>query len=148
MTKLDNIEHNIKNIPTGISSFFEWYFTLTGRIGRVSFFRGSIILVIIEKMITGNIEYTWENNLYWSWNESLFLLLALIFLAVRLPLIVKRLHDIGLSGYFALLWLTSLMFEWPFVAVVILIFYLVLFIYPGNSTKNKYGEALVKKKHK
>jgi uncharacterized membrane protein YhaH (DUF805 family) len=77
-----------------------------------------------------------------------------------LPFIVRRLHDIGLSGWWALLvlaanpfelkniWLMQVMFgieielfsvPMMLLEAALLLFALVLFFWPGNKGTNKWG---------
>ncbi|MDR2789751.1 MAG: DUF805 domain-containing protein [Campylobacteraceae bacterium] len=80
----------------------------------------SIILAIIDNIVFVNI-------------IGIPLLGAIFILAILLPSIaisVRRLHDIGQSGWFALLWLV------PIVDLVLLI---VLLAADGERGENKYG---------
>ena len=72
-----------------------------------------------------------------------------------LPAIIKRLHDIGLSGWFSLLAFSSILgllgpsifFQWVLVIGHILIV-LFLLLMPGQNKENKYGEITIHKKSK
>ena len=61
---------------------------------------------------------------------AITLMLALIAGAGNVMLIIRRLHDMGKSGYFALL---------AFVPVVGIIFSIALFFIPGTVGWNEYG---------
>lgn len=66
----------------------------------------------------------------------LFIVVVLASLPISLSLSVRRLHDIGLSGWFILL---------QFIPVVNFLMGLALLFWPGNPGVNQYGPPCVKR---
>ena len=69
-----------------------------------------------------------------------------------LPAIIKRLHDIGLSGWFSLLAFSSILgllepsiSFYLFIGHILIVFLLLM---PGQNKENKYGEITIHKKAK
>lgn len=95
-----------------------------GRLGRLHYFLGNLIILGVGMLIM--IIYL---NVYLSFFFSL----------LTLPLTVRRLHDINLSGFLAPIgWLSY--FKGGFI-VVAAIFNLFLLFKKGSKGVNDYGEA-------
>lgn len=148
----------------------ELLFTFRGRIPRMPFFLGSLAigatwLFLVMIGIIAALGMTDMDGAYgmdqlvrlFSAGAMVFLLMSPFFLALaysNMCLVVKRLHDLGASGWFALplifggFMLLPLIMISPdvFVAtsnifsLVQLVGYLVLLFAPGQSMSNAYGE--------
>jgi uncharacterized membrane protein YhaH (DUF805 family) len=133
-------------------SIFAWYFlSLTGRIKRQEFALGYFGLLamcgVLTRLLT---EVAFFNTAGRNWRyEDLMVALSLPFLFAFLILIwpfaaitVKRLHDLNLSGWCALLALAI-----PFAAKLIgvnpgtllLMGFVLLASLPGSSGNNRFG---------
>ena len=133
-------------------SIFVWYFlSSTGRIKRQEFALGYFGLLatcgILTRLLT---EVAFLNTAGRNWRyEELMLALSLPFLFALLILIwpfaaitVKRLHDLNLSGWWALLALAI-----PFAArlivvnpsTLLLLAFVLLASLPGSSGNNRFG---------
>ena len=96
----------------------------TGRVGRVYFFVGVVIITVVADFIgmtfrTGNLV-----------QQLAYLLVAVILLALYTSLYTRRLHDVGKSGYWAL---------WAFVPIANLILFAYLIFKAGDRKKNHFG---------
>jgi uncharacterized membrane protein YhaH (DUF805 family) len=111
---MSNKKYNIKNL-------------LKGRLGRRHYLIGLIIL----SFITGLISISVHDN-YLNW------LPALIGCILFLPITIKRLHDIDVSGGWALIRFLGFIDNlW----VIAFIFNLVLIFKEGDKKENKYGDS-------
>jgi len=99
----------------------EKYAQFEGRAGRPEFWWFALFTLGVG--IVGDI-------LFANW---IVLLINLAFLVPSLAVGARRLHDIGKSGWFQLLWLI------PVIGWAIMIFWLVQ---PGHTESNQYGNAL------
>lgn len=97
-----------------------WYFTLMNFIIALVFF-------LIVLIITGSTEST---ELFII-GYSIFVLYALVCFVPSLALIVRRLHDVGKSGWFIFIGL---------IPIIGSIWLLVLYCTEGDSGPNEYGE--------
>lgn len=98
----------------------------TGRIGRGEFFLGvsvTGILIAGLAVTVGTVE-----NLFWKIIIALVLFFLLVFYS---SIFVRRLHDFGKSGWFALLALI------PYVSILFLIF---LMYKKGDGGNNRFGQ--------
>lgn len=133
-------------------SIFAWYFlSLTGRIKRQEFSLGYFGLLAMCGLLTRLLtEVAFFNTAGRNWRyEELAVALSLPFLFAILTLIwpfvaitVKRLHDLNLSGWWALLALAI-----PFAArligvhpsTLLLMSFVLLASLPGSSGNNRFG---------
>lgn len=108
------------------------YLGLSGRINRMAYFLAALFMSVLlafflyRSTLAGEVE---SGGGIWS---VLFTLLALISLWSQIALSVKRLHDMGRPGIFALLLLV------PFVNAAALV---VLCLLPGERGPNAYGKT-------
>ena len=150
---------------------FELLFTFRGRIPRMPFFLGNVMIFAAWLVVGGGVIFvafgmSVANETYGVDQLSRVLGVSLIALLFAFPiflgmtyaticLAVKRLHDLGASGWFAVplvfggFFLLPLIFISPDVFVVVanilalvqLIGWLVLLFAPGQGHRNDYGEA-------
>ena len=101
----------------------------SGRIGRLAFLLGSLILLsitliynlIIRPIIPGLLA-----NIIW-------IVLTCIIVIISFSFQIRRLHDLGISGWFSLIIL---------IPYVDLLYVGVLYFYPGKPKDNAYGKSL------
>ena len=134
----------------------------TGRMNRKQFLLPGILLLLLTvffpfgvNVIDDYVSKYIQPSL--NGGEPLIFLLSLSFLFYSiffLPIVVKRLHDIGLSGWFGTLTLYQLII-WPIVVfeykpflfpllalfAINILFLFFLFIMPGKKETNQYGEV-------
>ena len=101
-----------------------------GRLSRWHYFLGNFIILFIAGIIA--ILYP---------DIQLSILFPLLISILTLPIIVRRLHDIDISGFIApVSWLGYFSRD-LFLVMVIAGFSLVLLFKKGSKDANKYGEA-------
>lgn len=150
---------------------FELLFTFRGRISRMPFFLGNVILLatwfaVVIGVLFVAFGMSGASEAYGMDQLSRILGAAAVAFLFALPIIlgmiyasmclaVKRLHDLGASGWFAVplvfggFFLLPLMFVSPDVFVVVanifglvqLLGWLVLLFAPGQAHGNDYGEV-------
>lgn len=142
----------------------------TGRLARMPFFVANVVLLLVEMLLLGTTSalafvgiagvYASVDNMSatsWFWVVILGVILLsfiafLVWITVlSLGMVVRRLHDANLSGWFGLLFLAlgivpSVMFylgDPSGIPVVLSVFgygiFLILAIIPGSATVNRYG---------
>jgi uncharacterized membrane protein YhaH (DUF805 family) len=133
-------------------SIFAWYFlSLTGRIKRQEFSLGYFGLLAVCGLLTRLLtEIAFSNTAARTWyRDELAVALSLPFLFAVLILIwpfiaimVKRLHDLNLSGWWMLLAL-AIPFSARLIGVnpstLLLMAYAMLSSLPGSSGNNRFG---------
>ena len=99
-----------------------------------------------------------ENKHIISFLQQIILIvfyIALLFFTTFnfLPAIIKRLHDVGLSGWFSLLAFSSILgllepsiSFYLFIGHILIVLFLLLM--PGQNKENKYGKITIHKKSK
>lgn len=105
-------------------------FSLHGRIQRHTFAFGSVLLVAVLWSVIAQIVYAEEESgrqVFWS---LLLIIGAAMSLWCLFALGVKRLHDVGRSGVFAVILLVPPL--WP-VSII------VLAVWQGEQGDNQYG---------
>jgi uncharacterized membrane protein YhaH (DUF805 family) len=137
------------------------FYTLSGRIGRLPFLLGVVLIIILS--VTLHYASFYVASYFGSSKLAMVLIVVMQFVTLLLatPLIVKRLHDLNTSGWFALVfwvpfpfsiemaalfdsqWLFSLLFElyqyllW--LSFAIAMGFIFLLIVPGNPNINQWG---------
>ncbi len=110
--------------------FFWLFMRLSGRISRKVYALSAALMIICQAFIVYRIVISGEGSPEGSlWALGLFLLFPLILWA-SFALSVKRLHDIGKPGGFALL---------LFIPMLLAIVFVVLCLIPGDRGANAYG---------
>lgn len=114
-------------------SIFNEIFTTDGRLNRLRYIKYMIILALVAggstfvmssmaTFLTGDPTSSLVTMITWMW--------ALVAGAGNIALMIRRLHDLGKSGYFVLIAL---------VPVIGVIFSVCLFCIPGQDGYNQYG---------
>jgi uncharacterized membrane protein YhaH (DUF805 family) len=135
-----------------MASLVARYFSFEGRLQRLPFFIRNLYLSIAAGVliIAGIPLFSHGGAILW-WTGIVFLAVAMTACATSfVALLVRRLHDLGLSGYHAI-WVavtqvlstalsygtgTAVLASLPFAAVG-----LWLTFWPGQKTDNRYGAA-------
>lgn len=122
------------NFQTSIKTCFSKYATFSGRASRSEFWffflfgvLGVIIAMIIDSMILG---YSAEED------GPIYLIFNILILIPSLAVGARRLHDIGRSGWWQLIYFTI-------IGIILLI---VWFATIGSSKKNVHGAPIKLKK--
>jgi uncharacterized membrane protein YhaH (DUF805 family) len=108
---------------------FLWlFFGLSGRIDRMAYFLAGLLLYLARFFPVYRIIAAEDNDSVQAFWGGVFLLTIGATLVCHIALAVKRLHDMKLSGWFALLFLIG-----------DFLFYLFLCIAPTKPGPNQYG---------
>ena len=122
-------KRNVDKASISILDILTFFFIWSGRINRKQFYLGNFIIFIISVLfifIFGVMEFFPEKY------EVIAGGIILLMMASSVVLGVKRLHDIGRSG-----WLIFWTFIFPFLFIAVFI-YTVFF--PSEKTTNEYGK--------
>lgn len=110
------------------------FFSIEGRLNRRQYFLIWILTTIVGTIITTIIASILRESL-----QAVFAFVPLIFLVLRIPSDIKRLHDMNHSGW-VLFWVMFFSLI-PLLAHALSIIYtLTLLFVSGDEEKNKYGE--------
>jgi len=136
-----------------MSTILDRYFSFHGRLARLPFFiRGIYLSIVVTVFLVASIPL-FANGSRILWWAGLAVLIVGIAIAVvsEISLTVRRLHDLGLSGYHAI-WVgaadvvgTILSYSNEDLAVYLslplLAIGLWLLFWPGQAAANRFGEA-------
>lgn len=117
---------------------FNEIFTTDGRLNRLRYLKYMIILAIcgaLAKFTMSCMATLFTGDPNGSLVMAITLMLALVAGAGNIMLIIRRLHDMDKSGYFALI---------IFIPFIGIIFSIYLFFAKGQVGWNKYGEDPLK----
>jgi uncharacterized membrane protein YhaH (DUF805 family) len=135
-----------------MNGIFERYFSFQGRLGRLPYFIRSVQLGIAVSVIffLSIPAFSNGNGILWGIGLLLVVVAGAIYLGGVASLIVRRLHDLGLSGYHAI-WVVIasapgtaatyshnfnvFLLNLPFIAVGLWILF-----WPGQRGPNRFGE--------
>ena len=106
------------------------FFGLSGRIDRAAYFLAGLLLYVARFFPVYRILVAEGNESAQTFWGGVFLLTIGATLVCHIALAVKRLHDMNLSGWFALFFLLG-----------DFLFYLFLCIAPGKPGPNRFGRA-------
>jgi uncharacterized membrane protein YhaH (DUF805 family) len=129
---------------------FERYWSFEGRLARLPFFARNVFLGVVAFALAMTSIPLFAQGGPWWWIGIFDLIVVLALIAVgAVSLMVRRLHDLGLSGYHAI-WVGAAAAGWevmsygppiimlaglPLAAVGVW-----LMFWPGNRTANRFGE--------
>ena len=106
------------------------FFGFSGRIRRSTYIWSTIFFIALNTYVVMSIVATpEESTAFGLWGLALLAML-IVSLWSSIALSVKRLHDMGYSGFLSLI---------MFVPMASMILFLVLCVMPGQSGKNQYG---------
>ena len=147
-----------------------WFFSFHGRIGRRALIFGYLIVAAIFFAIGWPLMSVWRDvhlmgvhTLYLTDANTIYLMYSMYILSFianlsLASLVVKRLHDMGLSGFWALGVISAnalsayvvrkIPVNWVLLAafwtLILFICFLMLVLYPGEQKDNAYGPAHAK----
>ena len=152
--------------------------SIEGRVGRIEFLLGSIFVLLYPPVYIYSlwilpeiaIEFRDLLAIIIGWISFLVILFGALFLfyliLMYIRMGIRRLHDIGLSGWFIIILLPliyniflsyeSLLYSAPPTPMdqtqsneifyyLIIVYYLFLLLYPGSKVQNKYGNPQPKR---
>jgi uncharacterized membrane protein YhaH (DUF805 family) len=127
-----------------MDELIEKYFSIHGRLARAPYFiRGvqlSIVLALIS--VPSLLLFTSGNDVLWWAGLAIVAVAAIILADGSVSLVVRRLHDLGLSGYHAI-WVLPLLavpggVREPPLAIPLIVVSLALTFWPGETTPNRF----------
>src|ERR1019366_1391613 len=94
-------------------NFLETYFSLNGRLGRFSFFKRSIYLGVVTLILAISCIplFSSGRDLFHWLGLAVLVCVGTAWLCALVSLTVRRLHDMGLSGYHAI-WVVCAQLLW------------------------------------
>ncbi len=120
--------------------YLSGWFTVSGRARRKEYWakyvtlRLMIVLLVLPVCITEICRHWFGGSPFISYYAFIFLFLSYL----DVPVMIRRLHDRNLSGWFALLFI--FLFFVPFVSFVAAVFqFVIVGCLPGTKGSNKYG---------
>jgi uncharacterized membrane protein YhaH (DUF805 family) len=135
------------NMIEAIKTCFSKYATFNGRAIRSEFWWWALFL-----MIVGTVLFIWmfsgvnwaaietdPNAMFNAFTGPAAIIYAIFYLGTLIPSLAvgaRRLHDIGKSGWWQLLWLVGIIPFVGFIACIILIYF---FVQKSQEGENKYG---------
>lgn len=133
-----------------MQKIFERYFSFQGRLGRARFYIRSLYIGLIGGVlfVMSTPLFSSENAVAWWAGLGVAAAAGASLILGAASLIVRRLHDIGLSGYHAI-WVGAAELSWPILSraperVVLLALPLFaicawLIFWPGKAGENRFG---------
>lgn len=107
------------------------FFRFNGRLGRAAFVLTAMFwTVVVSFPLYQFMRVPPESTAAQVWS-ALFAMAFVVFLWAHVATAVKRLHDIGKPGIMAVA---------LFIPVVSIIAFIVLCLFPGDASRNQYGE--------
>lgn len=113
------------------SSLFWLFFALSGRVSRAAYFLAGLLMAVIQVFLFYRFSLAPVDSMASQTWANAFTIALFISLWCNFALSVKRLHDFGKPGFFAL----SLFI--PFVSIAA---FVILCIFPGDPGTNQYGQ--------
>lgn len=107
------------------------FFGFSGRVSRAAFFLAGMLLIVLQIFVLYRFTLAPEGSGASGLWALLFWGLAVVSVFASVALGVKRLHDFGKPGIFAV----SL-----FIPMVSILAFIVLCLYPGDAGANEYGD--------
>ena len=118
-------------------------FTITGRTGVLDFWKFSLFefIVFIIIFVFGLSTFQ-EGSEPMLWSSILLLFIALT-LPANISLQIRRLHDVGLSGWWIAILIAAYIFENTYIEIIASLSFFVIDLIPGG-TPNKYDDKELK----
>jgi uncharacterized membrane protein YhaH (DUF805 family) len=138
-------------MPSLLPRLLQRYLSFDGRLARLPFFiRGVYLSIAVSVVFVIAIPLFAAGSVYW-WLGMLDAIAGVALFGVgEASLTVRRLHDLGLSGYHAI-WVGAAEAGWfvlsygpprvMFLALPLAAIGLWLLFWPGNGDVNRFGEA-------
>ncbi|MBN8982834.1 MAG: DUF805 domain-containing protein [Rhizobiales bacterium] len=128
-----------------MDGFIKKYFSIRGRMARLPYFtRGLQIAILIMLISLPCIPlFTSGYDILWWSGLLIVVVCGIIVIAATVSLVVRRLHDFGLSGYHAI-WVVPFLFIQSegrelYVAVPLIALSAWLTFWPGQKAPNRFG---------
>lgn len=110
---------------------FIWLlFRFSGRVSRAAYFLAGLLLAVIQGFLLYRFMLVPEDSPAGQGWATAFWIVMLVAIWANVALSVKRLHDIGKQGVFAIT---------LFIPVISIIVFIALCLIPGNPGPNQYG---------
>lgn len=106
------------------------FFGFSGRINRMAFFLAGLLMAVVQLFLLYRFTIAPEHSIEGQRWAVAFWVAVLISFWPQAALAVKRLHDFGKPGLFAVT---------LFIPVLLVIAFFVLCLYPGDKGDNAYG---------
>ncbi len=108
------------------------FFGVSGRIRRKTYMLSAAFFVAIYSYLAIQINRTPEDSVEFSLWGLVLLLLMIVSVWSSIALSVKRLHDLGVTGFVAIV---------MFIPMVSFLAFVVLCAFPGQKEPNQFGES-------
>lgn len=109
---------------------FWLFFGLKGRISRIAFLLGGLMMTVITFFVLYRMSGAEDQEQAFQFWNTVLSVVVFVSLWCQAALAVKRLHDIGRPGIFAIA---------MFVPLVNFVAFIALCLIPGEQGPNKYG---------
>ena len=118
-------------------------FTITGRTGVLDFWKFSLFQLIVSTIVfVFGLSTFQEGSETMLWSSVLLLFIALT-LPANISLQIRRLHDVGLSGWWIAILIAAYIFENTYIEIIASLSFFVIDLIPGG-TPNKYDDKELK----
>jgi uncharacterized membrane protein YhaH (DUF805 family) len=117
-------------MPPDRIELFWFFFSFSGRVSRAAYFLAGLLLALAQAFPLYRLMLVPEESAAAQMWSSIFGVVFFASLWSNVALAVKRLHDFGKPG----IWAVSL-----FLPVASIIAFLVLCLFPGDPGPNRYG---------
>ncbi len=114
------------------ASIFWLFFGLKGRISRLAFLLGGLMMTVITFFVLYRMTVAEQVGQGFEFWNSVLGVVVFVSLWCQAALAAKRLHDLGRPGLLAVL---------MFVPVINFIAFIALCLIPGDQSPNKYGAS-------
>ena len=114
------------------ASIFWLFFGLKGRISRLAFLLGGLMMTVITFFVLYRMTVAEQVGQGFEFWNSVLGVVVFVSLWCQAALAAKRLHDMGRPGLLAVL---------MFVPVINFIAFIALCLIPGDQSPNKYGAS-------
>ncbi len=114
------------------SPFIWLFFGFSGRVSRLAYFLAGLFLAVIQAFLLYRLTLVAEASAAESFWASLFWVAVVVSIWSNVALGIKRLHDMGRPGIFAVA---------LFIPVLSIVAFIALCLFPGEPGPNRYGSA-------
>ncbi len=120
-------------MSTGTQYTLKWlFFGVSGRIRRKTYMLSAVFFVAVYTYLVVQITRAPEDSAQVGLWGLAFLAVLLVSAWSSVALAVKRLHDMGFTGFVAIV---------MFIPMASFLFFVVLCAFPGQKGANQYGES-------
>jgi uncharacterized membrane protein YhaH (DUF805 family) len=120
-------------MSAGSKYTLKWlFFGLSGRIRRKTYILSAVFFVAIYTYLVIRIYRVPEDTMEYSLWGLVLLAVLVVSAWSSIALSVKRLHDLGFTGFVAIA---------MFIPMVSFLFFMVLCVFPGQEGPNRFGQS-------